>query len=129
MRPWLPLLGLGMVGTVSANATPADPQSFAQPEAVAVKALALDLSVDFTRKVPDRETELRLDLKDKAAKELVPDTRDLHLDGVESRAGGGAPQKLALNPGKRDPVLGSALHIAVDASTPAVRIRYHTSPE
>jgi leukotriene-A4 hydrolase len=129
MRPWLPLLGLGMVGSLSATAAPSDPQSFAQPDAVKIRELALDLSVDFTRKVLDGSAELRLDWKDKTAKELVLDTRDLHIDGVEGSEAGGKPHKLEFTLGKRDPVLGSALHIVVGATTPVIKIRYHTSPE
>ena len=61
---------------------------------------------------------------------LVLDTRDLAIDkrrGARRRAAQREPRAFTLD--KRDPILGSALHIRLDAPAPRVRIRYRTSPD
>jgi hypothetical protein len=75
--------------TVAANAeheeaamSSHDPSSYAEPEKVVITHIALDLNVDFAKKVLAGSTVLDLDWKDPAATTLVLDTRDLDIAGV-----------------------------------------------
>ena len=105
-----------------------DPTSYANTDQVKVKALSLDLAVDFQKHEIAGTASLQLEWKDPAARELVLDTRDLTIEKVEAfRIGGGPyPVKYRLDP--RDPMYGSALHIELDGPSPEVRIRYRTAP-
>ena len=105
-----------------------DVSSYAEPEKVVVKHLALDLGVDFAKKVLSGSATLDLDWKDKAANSLVLDTRDLTIGKVEGWDGN-AWQELKFELAARDPVFGSKLSIAMPAQASKVRISYSTSPE
>ncbi len=117
------------IATASAAAAPPDPHSYGNPDEIAVRAVALDLSIEFEQRRVDGTAELSLDRKNPAARQLVLDTRDLDIRGVEAldSAGVAHPATFALD--RRDPILGSALRIRLDASSPKVRIRYRTSPD
>ena len=52
-----------------------DPSSYAEPEKVVITHVALDLNVDFAKKVLAGSNTLDLDWKDPAAKTLALDTR------------------------------------------------------
>jgi aminopeptidase N len=110
----------------SALAAP-DPHSYANADQVSVRALALDLDVDFAKRQLAGSAELTLDWHDQAARELVLDTRDLTIDKVEA-LDGGAVRTVKHRLDVRDPILGSALHIELDKPATAVRIRYRTAP-
>lgn len=116
---------------VCMNATAAehDRFSYAEPAKVTQTALALDLKVDFDKRELAGSAELALAWHDREARELVLDTRDLSIEGVEAidAQGRASPAKFTL--AARDAVLGSALHVALDAQVPKVRIRYRTSPQ
>jgi len=114
---------------VSATAAERDPHSYAEPAKVTQTSLALDLAVDFGKRELAGSAELALDWHDPKAHELVLDTRDLTIENVEAidADGGAHVAKWSLDP--RNAILGSALHIALDAQAPKVRIRYRTSPE
>ena len=107
----------------------ADPHSYAQPDAVRVTALALDLSVSFDKRELAGSATLDLDWRDKSASELVLDTNDLAIEKVEvaDKAGHWSPAKFSLD--QADSTLGSALRIVASASNPQVRIAYHTNPD
>jgi aminopeptidase N len=60
-----------------------DPSSYAEPEKVVITHVALDLNVDFAKKVLAGSTVLDLDWKDPAATTLVLDTRDLDIASAE----------------------------------------------
>lgn len=72
------LLLLAVSGT--ALAEPADdPHSYAQPRQVTIKAMHLDLAADFDSRTLSGSVELALDWHQRQARELVLDTRDLHI--------------------------------------------------
>jgi len=106
-----------------------DPHSYANTDKVSVRALALDLAVDFDKRQLAGSADLALDWHDKGARELVLDTRDLTIEAVETVDAAGAAHAARYTLAKRDAILGSALRIALDAQAPNVRIRYHTSPD
>ncbi len=112
-----------------AAAAPRDIHSYAETDKVVVSAVALDLSVDFERRELAGTAELALDWKDAGARTLVLDTRDLSIGSVDAVDAAGAQHAVRFSLRKRDPILGSALEIRLDAPAPRVRIRYHTSPD
>jgi leukotriene-A4 hydrolase len=121
-----------------AEAAPAPPEpldlrrdyhSYANTGAFRTRHLVLDLTVDFTRRVLEGDVELQLQRLSKNAVELVLDTRDLDIAGVEAAVGQGAWQVAAFRVDARDPMLGSALRIALPPDADRVRIRYATRPE
>ena len=122
------LLTIAMIAAPAA-ALPRDVHSYAETGKVVVSALALDLAVDFDRRELAGTAELALDWKDASARTLVLDTRDLAIESVEAIDAGGAAHAAKFSLGKRDPILGSALEIRLDAPAPRVRVRYRTSPD
>ena len=87
-----------------------DEHSYAEPQKVAIDDLALDIAVDFETKTIGGTATYALDWKDKAATQLVLDTRDLTIEKVEGEANGNwSPLPFAL--AAKDPVLGSKLTI------------------
>ena len=105
-----------------------DPNSYANTDQVVVRKLALDLQVDFDRKQLAGSAELALDWRDRDARELVLDTRDLTIEKVEALNVGGAAQAVKYTLDKADPLLGSALHVELAQPAAAVRIHYRTAP-
>ncbi|WP_449446778.1 M1 family metallopeptidase [Thermomonas brevis] len=106
-----------------------DEHSFSQPDKVRTTDLALDLAVDFDKKTIAGTATYTLDWVDKAATQLVLDTRDLTIDKAEGQAADGtwAPLTFALS--DKDKVLGSALTIEAPTRPAKVRVTYVTSPE
>ncbi len=111
-----------------------DEHSYAEPLKVAIDDLALDIAVDFDAKTIAGSATYTLDWKDKAATQLVLDTRDLAIEKVEGlrqvqadRAEEWAPLQFAL--AAKDPVLGSKLTIETPARNARVRVTYTSSPE
>ncbi|NCT71028.1 MAG: M1 family metallopeptidase [Xanthomonadaceae bacterium] len=105
-----------------------DEHSYAEPRKVAIDDLALDIAVDFDAKTIGGTATYTLDWKDKAANQLVLDTRDLTIEKVEGEAGNAwAPLQYAL--AAKDPVLGSKLTIETPARNTKVRVTYTSSPE
>jgi leukotriene-A4 hydrolase len=123
--------GLLAIATIAAPALalPRDVHSYAETDKVVVSALALDLAVDFDRRELAGTAELALDWKDGSARTLVLDTRDLSIDAVDAIDAGGTAHAARFALRKRDPILGSALEIRLDAPAPRVRVRYRTSPD
>ncbi len=113
---------------IAFDAAAADPHSYANTDKVGVQALALDLAVDFGKRELAGTAELQLDWHDKAARELVLDTRDLTIEKVEALDADGTAHAATYRLATRDAILGSALHVELDAQAPRVRIRYHTAP-
>ena len=105
-----------------------DESSYAEPEKVVIKDLALDLAVDFQKKVLTGNAVLDLGWKDAAANALVLDTRDLAIAKVEASNDGTAwtavPHELAA----ADPIFGSKLTITLPSQMAKVRITYSTAP-
>lgn len=106
-----------------------DLASYANVEALRLSALKLDLAVDFEQRRLIGSAELKLQRLDAAAKELVLDTRALEIAEVQAAVGEGAWQATSYKLDAADPVLGSALRIALPAGADRVRIVYRTSPE
>ncbi|WP_213603290.1 M1 family metallopeptidase [Pseudoxanthomonas japonensis] len=111
-----------------------DEHSYAEPRKVAIDDLALDIAVDFDSKTIGGTATYTLDWKDKAATQLVLDTRDLAIEKVEGlrqaqadRAEEWAPLQYAL--AAKDAVLGSKLTIETPARNAKVRVTYKSSPE
>jgi leukotriene-A4 hydrolase len=113
----------------AATAHAADAHSFAEPEAVRVTALDLDLRADFDARILRGHVDLALDWRDPDARALVLDSRELDIKAVQSRDGDGNWQDLDFTLAQPDAILGSKLSIAVPASQPqTVRVRYATAP-
>ena len=112
-----------------AQAEVVDEFSYAQPAKVRIDDLALQLAVDFATKTLSGTATYALDWKDKAATELVLDTRALTIARVEAETAPGqwAPLQYALAPA--DKVLGSKLTIQAPQRPARVRVTYTTSPE
>ena len=105
-----------------------DPSSYAEPEKVVITHLALDLNVDFAKKVLAGSATYDLDWKDPAATTLVLDTRDLDVAGAEMfDAGAWAPVKFEI--GDKDKILGSKLSITLPKQVAKVRVNYASRPE
>jgi leukotriene-A4 hydrolase len=106
----------------------ADTHSYAQPDKVQITALDLDLNVAMDKHVLSGHADLSLDWKDKSAHELVLDTRDLSIEQVDLLDAKNKASSLEFELSAADPILGSALHIAMPKQGAKVRITYHTSP-
>jgi len=105
-----------------------DEHSYAQPQKVVIKDLALDLAIDFDRKQLGGTATYQLEWKDAAATQLVLDTRALKIEKVQGEVGGEwVPLKFTL--ADNDPIFGSKLTIETPARNPRVRVTYKTSPE
>jgi len=66
-----------------------DESSYAEPDKVVIKDLALDLKLDFDSRQIGGTATYTLEWKDKAAKQLVLDTRELTIEKVEAVAADG----------------------------------------
>ncbi|MGH8087951.1 MAG: aminopeptidase, partial [Stenotrophomonas sp.] len=112
--------------TVKAEDRSHDESSYAEPHKVVIKDLALDLKLDFDTKQIGGTATYTLDWKDKAAKQLVLDTRELTIEKVEAVAADGktAPLQFALAPA--DKVFGSKLTIEAPEQPGKVLVTYHT---
>ena len=123
------LLLAATLGVSLETMPPRDPHSDANTAEVVVRALALDLDVDFDQRRLEGTAELSLDWKDPAARQVVLDTRDLDVTSVDVIDAAGSPHAAEFVLGKRDAILGSALSVRVDTQAPTLRIRYRTSPD
>ena len=116
--------------TVAAKQTRShDENSYAEPGKVVIKDLALDLAVDFDNKQLSGTALYTLEWKDKAAKQLVLDTRDIAVEKVEGqdKVGTWMPLQYALAPA--DKIFGSKLTIETPDQNAHVRVAYKTSPQ
>jgi len=94
-----------------------DIHSWSRPDEVRVRHLELELDVDFEAKVLAGSVILRFDPG--SSPELILDTRDLVIDGVDNALG--------FDLGTRDPVLGAPLRIRLSPGTSWVKVRYSTT--
>ncbi|WP_182376867.1 M1 family metallopeptidase [Nocardioides sp. WS12] len=101
-----------------------DPHSNAAPNEVVVTHIALDLTVDFETRSLTGSATFDLDHRAPDATAVVLDTWQLSVDRVTGADGADLPFTL----GEHDPVLGSALTIAVGTADRVV-VHYATSPE
>ena len=119
---------LPLLLAAAATTTPArDVHSFGNPDEVRPTHIALDLALDFPRKVITGAATLTLSYPSTApVKELRLDTRDLTIQGVTAEGGAALPFAL----GAAVPFLGQPLVITLPAPPPRqVRIAYVTSPQ
>ncbi|MDR6093270.1 M1 family metallopeptidase [Stenotrophomonas sp. SORGH_AS_0321] len=105
-----------------------DESSYAEPEKVVIKDIALDLKLDFDAKQIGGTATYTLEWKDKDAKQLVLDTRELNVAKVEAVAADGARSALPFVLAPVDKVFGSKLTIEALAQPTKVEISYHTAP-
>ncbi|MFT4248722.1 MAG: M1 family metallopeptidase [Pseudomonas sp.] len=105
-----------------------DESSYAEPDKVVVKDLALDLKLDFDKKEIAGTATYTLDWKDKVATALVLDTRELTIESVQADDGKGALVPLQYTLAPADKVFGSKLTIQAPSRPATLKIAYHTSP-
>ncbi|MCF7750507.1 M1 family metallopeptidase [Bacillus subtilis subsp. subtilis] len=105
-----------------------DESSYAEPDKVVIKDLALDLKLDFDAKQIGGTATYTLEWKDKAAKQLVLDTRELSVEKVEAIDADGKASPLPFVLAPVDKVFGSKLSIEAPSQPGKVQITYHTAP-
>jgi leukotriene-A4 hydrolase len=129
MRAWLLLLTVLFTSASFADTRRHDEHSYAETEKVVVKNLALDLDVNFDKKILSGTANLSLNWLDRSHKTLVLDTRDLSITKIEGATGRMAWQPLKYSLAARDPIFGSKLSIDMPRTYSNVRIHYQTSPQ
>jgi leukotriene-A4 hydrolase len=103
-----------------------DVHSYARPAEARTVRLSLDWTIDFDKKVIAGTARFVI-ARVPDAKEIVLDTRDLTIEGVDAIVGGkAAPAAFRL--GARDPILGAPVAITLPADTGEIVVRYRTSP-
>ncbi|WP_189398612.1 M1 family metallopeptidase [Arenicella chitinivorans] len=100
-----------------------DYHSFSNPAQMKVRNVALDLTVDFDRKVLDGSAVLKIERVANDAQTLVLDTKDLTIHSVEAA---GTPLEFEL--GAADSFLGAPLSIVVPHGVDEIKVAYTTSP-
>ena len=115
--------------SVPAAAHMIDEHSYAQPDKVKIKDLALELKVDFDKKILDGSATLALDWLDKNATQLILDTRDLNIVKIVGERSDGRWEDLKYTLAPADKILGSKLTVETPKRNPRVRITYTTSPD
>ncbi|HEY6046027.1 MAG TPA: M1 family metallopeptidase [Pyrinomonadaceae bacterium] len=111
-----------------ANAQAArDFHSYANPSAVRVRHLDLDWEVLFDQKILKGAAVLTIE-RISQTEPLVLDTRDLHIEKVETSADGVHYSPANFTIGSTDKILGAPLTIPLPAKANRVRIHYSTSP-
>lgn len=100
-----------------------DPHSYANPEAVRVTHVALDLDVDFEAKRLSGFATLALERVDAAADTLVLDSRDLKIRGITDTGSG---RSLEFTLGEIDEHLGRPVRVTLAPETREIRVEYVT---
>lgn len=111
-----------------AEAARMDEHSYAEPDKVRTKDLALELHVDFDRKQLAGSATYTLDWLDPKWGKLVLDTRDLAIEKVVGERADGRWTDLVYKLDPADPILGSRLTIAAPERNRRIRVTYRTSP-
>ncbi|MCF7221489.1 M1 family metallopeptidase [Marilutibacter chinensis] len=106
-----------------------DEYSYAEPDMVRIKDLALELAVDFDQRQLSGSATYTLDWLDPEAGRLTLDTRDLTIEKVVGERADGKWDDLTFVVDDADDVLGSKLTIAAPERNPRIRVTYTTSPE
>ncbi|KRA82055.1 aminopeptidase [Lysobacter sp. Root667] len=117
--------------TETAVTSPAvvDEHSYAQPGKVRIDDLALQLAVDFEHKQLSGSATYTLDWVDKAATQLVLDTRDLTIEKIVGERSDGKWNDLKFSLAPADKLLGSKLTIETPERNARIRVTYKTSPD
>ena len=105
-----------------------DESSYAQPDKVVIKDLALDLKLDFDARQIGGTATYTLEWKDKDAAELVLDTRELTIEKVEAIDAQGNASPLLFTLADADKVFGSRLTVETPRQPGKVAITYRTAP-
>jgi aminopeptidase N len=108
-----------------------DPHSFANYDQVRIEHLALDLEVDFQRRILSGHVTLDLD-RQPGVERLVLDSRQLTIRDVNRVDADGTLEPLSWRltaPHPERDYLGDALVIALPAGIDRVRVDYQTSPD
>lgn len=103
-----------------------DPHSFSRPDDAAIKHLALDLTVDFEKKILHGSATITVDAKD-GATQIILDTRDLKIEKVTYTDGSAAKFSL----GDTVPYLGQSLTVTLpttNSKQQTINIFYSTIP-
>ncbi|HZU52369.1 MAG TPA: M1 family metallopeptidase [Holophagaceae bacterium] len=133
LRPALPLLLAaaavpGLCGQAKLQLAPVtDPHSYGNPQEIRVSHIALDLSVDFTKKALSGTAMLSVKHEKVGATKLVLDTHGLVIEKISAGTGKllqPAPFKL----GAEDKILGAPLEIELPLDATTVQIVYRTQP-
>jgi leukotriene-A4 hydrolase len=106
-----------------------DEHSYAEPDKVRIKDLALDLALDFNRRQLTGTATYALEWRDPNATQLVLDTRDLAIAKVEGADTQGQWTPLQHALAEADKILGSKLTVQVPQRNAKVRVTYTTSPD
>lgn len=101
-----------------------DYHSFANPQQIQVTHIDLNLTADFSAKQLRGLVKLSFERKQKNAKELILDTRQLDIQNVTSDGA-----KIPFSLMAEDAELGAALHIALPNEVNTITIAYATSPQ
>ena len=109
----------------SRSTLPLDVHSHARPNAVRVRHVSLDLSVDFTAQSLSGRARLDLERFDAAAPLVLDAGPTLGIESVTGEDGGPRPFLL----GEPDPILGSALTIPLEPRDRQVVVSYRPRPD
>src|SRR5690606_24867966 len=113
----------------AAPAAEYDSLSYAQPDQVRIKDLALELAVDFDAKQISGSATYQLDWTNQEATQLILDTRDLTIEKVVGERGDDKWIDLKYDLTDADDILGSKLTIEAPQQPERIRVTYETSPE
>ncbi|KAH1014580.1 hypothetical protein HUJ05_012433 [Dendroctonus ponderosae] len=112
-----------------AGLSPLDPSSFSRPELVKVTNIALNLNVNFDRKVLSGSTQLTVERVDKSANEIILDTLKLHIASIYDAD---TKEKLSFELAEPVAEYGSKLTVQlpeVVKDSYKIGIEYETSPD
>ncbi len=104
-----------------------DHHSYASPDEVRVREVALDLDVSFTDRTLSGTATLTID-RAKPESPLILDTRALDIRSAEASKDGAQWHSAAFQLGTMDPILGSPLTVTLSPGDTRVRIGYRTIP-
>ncbi len=116
------------VATVN-SAAMHDEHSYAEPDKVRISDLALDLALDFDRRQLTGSATYVLKWLDPRATQLVLDTRELTIAGIQGADKQGRWTPLQYTLSDPDRIFGSKLTVQVPDRNARVRVTYTTSPD
>ncbi len=124
------LSGLALLFLLPGGLLAADVHSYARPDHVRVRHVALDLEVDFTHHKLAGQATLTVERTSRDERQpLVLDSRKLQIEKVETSADGKEFRPGRFTTGPEDALLGAPVTIELPAKVRAVRIHYATSPQ
>lgn len=106
-----------------------DPHSFSNPHQIRVRHIDLKLTVSFEERTLHGTAVLMLERLVNDVSEVVLDTLQLDITKVECSSWDNAYQAARFQFGDNNPVLGTAMKIALPNGADRVRIEYSTKPD